>query len=567
ELSLDSLKVDSGLRDLKASMRQMNSEMRNNMSAFSRSEKSLKKYETQLGGLNKKLELQKIVVADAEKHYNKMVEAHGEGSSQAQKAAAAYNNESAQLNNLERHISNVTKEMQEFSRQQDIQNSGWYKTGDALQNFGGKLGNVSQKARDVGSTLTKRITLPVLGVTTAIGGMVAAFGWGRLVSVDNAQAQLKGLGYETKDVERISGQLSDALEGGMLTMGEATSAAATAMAAGVEEGEELTRYIQILDGTVAGSSGTFEEMEQIFGRIVDQGHMTRNEFDMIAQRMPGFSKAVQEGMNVSSNEMYEMLRNGEITTDQFLDIMEDFSGEMAKEQAKTWDGMKQNTKAFIGILGQNLLGGVFEQSKESLAEFIEILSSKQAKKWAEETGKTLGNAFSTLVDKIKLTIHWYKDLSDGQKKFILGIGGFLVALGPLLTGLGIFGGFISKISKGLGVFFKFLAPILTPLKSVGTAAAGSGKSIGLLSKAFRFMTGPVGIAIGVVSALASGFTVAYKKSETFRNFVDKLGEKIKDVFFGIVDWVKPGIDAVNDFYGNIKEKISSFVNEEGPSVT
>src|SRR5699024_3191852 len=164
-------------------------------------------------------------------------------------------------------------------------------------------------------------------------------------------------------------------------------------------------------------------------------------------------------------------------------------------------------------------------------------------------------AFSSLVDKIKDVIYWYKDLSDGQKKFILGIGGFLVALGPLLTGLGIFGGFISKISKGLGVFFKFLAPILTPLKSVGTAATGSGKSIGLLSKAFRFMTGPVGIAIGVVSALASGFTVAYKKSETFRNFVDKLGEKIKDVFFGIVNWVKHEIDVLTDFYGKLKEKI------------
>src|SRR5699024_2915445 len=236
-LELDSLKVDSGLKDLKSSMRQMNSEMRNNMSAFDRSEKSLKKYETQLGGLNKKLEVQKTVTESARKHYEKMVAEHGEGSAQAQKAATAYNNESAQLNNLERHISNVTKQMHAFKREQEIQSSGWYKTGDALENFGTKLGGVSQKARDVGGALTKRITLPVLGVTTAIGGMVAAFGWGRLISVDNAQAQLKGLGYETKDVERISGQLAKALEGGMLTMGEATSAAATAMAAGVEEGE------------------------------------------------------------------------------------------------------------------------------------------------------------------------------------------------------------------------------------------------------------------------------------------------------------------------------------------
>src|SRR5699024_3754241 len=173
---------------------------------------------------------------------------------------------------------------------------------------------------------------------------------GMLISVHNALGHLKGLVSETKDAEGISEQLIEALEGGMLTMGVATCAAATAMEAGVEEGEELTRYIQILDGTVAGASGPFEEMEQILGRIVDQGHMTRNEFDMIAQRMPGFSKAVQDNMNVSSEEMYEMLRTGEITTDQFLDVMEDFSGEMAKEYAKTWDGMKQNTKAYIGIL-------------------------------------------------------------------------------------------------------------------------------------------------------------------------------------------------------------------------
>src|SRR5699024_9491970 len=147
----------------------------------------------------------------------------------------------------ERHISSVTKEMQEFQRQQDIQGSKWYKTGDALQNFGDKLGSISGKARKVGGALTKSITLPAMGVIGAVGGITAAFGWERLISVDNAQAQLKGLGYEAEDVERISGQLTDALKDGMLTMGEATSAAATAMASGVKEGDELTRYIQILD--------------------------------------------------------------------------------------------------------------------------------------------------------------------------------------------------------------------------------------------------------------------------------------------------------------------------------
>src|SRR5699024_12258604 len=128
------------------------------------------------------------------------------------------------------------KEMIQFKREEYIKSTRWYKTGVELEKFGTKLGVVSEKTREVGRTLTRRITLPVVGITTAIGGMVAAFGWGRLIRVDNAQAQLKGLGYETKDVERISGQLAEALEGGMLTMGEATSAAATAMAAGMVDG-------------------------------------------------------------------------------------------------------------------------------------------------------------------------------------------------------------------------------------------------------------------------------------------------------------------------------------------
>lgn len=570
ELDLDSIKVDSGLRDMKSSMRQMNSEMRRNMSSFDFGEKSLEKYGVQLDGLNKKLELQEKATESARKRYEKMVEEHGEGSRQARDAAAAYNNEVATLNNLERHIEKVTKEMKAFKREQEVQSSTMWKTGDALVGFGKGLGEVSKKAREIGGKLTKWITLPAIGVATAVGGMTAAFGWGRLRSVDAAQAQLKGLGYEAKDVERISDQLATALEGGMLTMGEATSAAATAMAAGVKEGEELTRYIQILDGTVAGSTGTFEEMEQIFGRIIDQGNMTRNEFDMIAQRMPGFSKAVQKNMNVSSDEMYEMLRNGKITTDQFLDIMEDFSGDMATEYAKSWDGMVQNTKAYIGIIGENLLGGVFEKSKESIAELIEILSSDKVISWAEDMGQKIGNMFTVVVDKVKNGITWFTNLSDSQQKMIVKFGAIAVAAGPLITGLGILGGVIAKISTGLGVFLKFLAPVTKGFglfsgtsEKAGKAVGKAGKSVGLLSRAFTLFTGPVGIAIGIISILTTAFVTAYKKSETFRNFIHDLGEKIKEVFLKVVDWVQPGLDAVTNFFGDIKEKITDFWATDG----
>src|SRR5699024_1017503 len=208
-----------------------------------------------------------------------------------------------------------------------------------------------------------------------------------------------------------------------------------------------------------------EEMAQIFHRVQGNGKLTRNELEQINHRLPGFAQAMSEHVGASSLEAFhDMVSAGKVGSQEFLDVMEDFAGGMAEAYAESWQGMVQNTKAYAGIIGENLLSGVFEKSKDSLREFEDLMRSPAVQEWAKQAGETLGNAFSKIIEKIKGVIHWYKDLSDGQKKFILGIGGFIVALGPLLTGLGMLGGFIAKISSGLGVFLKFLAPIMTPLK-------------------------------------------------------------------------------------------------------
>ncbi|MFD1416799.1 tape measure protein [Oceanobacillus jeddahense] len=563
DLDLDTIKLDRGLKGVKDSIKTVNSEMKANMSAFDRSDRSVGKYETRLEGLNKKLDVQKEVVKEAKAEHENMVKEFGEGSKEAEKAAREYNNQAAQLNNLERYIERTKDELIELKKEQEIANSNWTKIGNSFEGFGGKLQGIGSKMKDVGGQLTKRITLPAMAAVTAVGGITAAFGWSRLVGLDSAQAQLRGLGYEADDVERISANLVEALDGGMMTMAEATSAAATAMAAGVEEGDELARYIQILDSAVVGGTGSFAEMEQIFGRIVDQGKMTRGEFDMISQRMPGFSSAVQEAMNVSSEEMYEMLRNGEITTDQFLDIMENFAGDMATEYSKSWEGMVQNTKAYIGIIGESLLGGVFEKSKESIAEFIELLKSDAVMDWAAETGEKIGDAFSKVVDSIKSGIEWFMNLESSQQKLIGSFGGLVVAMGPILTVGGLLIGWIGK-------FMLVLSPLM---KAIGKA----GGLIKFLAGRFSFLLGPVGIVLGLITTLATGFTIAYKKSDTFRGFIDKLKdafitayEKVKEFlttnesFLGFIDSIKNGFntakDLIMDAFGIamdfVKDKIS-----------
>src|SRR5699024_4494235 len=183
ELSLEHLKVDSGLKNVRRSISQMNSEMRSNMSVFDRSERSMQKYGVQLQGLNKKLELQKQIVGQAKKDYDQMVATHGEGSKAAHDAAVAYNREIAELNNLERYIGRVTKEMEAFKREQEIQSSLAWKTGDAFEKFGNDLESFSDRAKTLGGNLTKYLTVPIRGFM----GKVDGFGCKRAMELEQVE--------------------------------------------------------------------------------------------------------------------------------------------------------------------------------------------------------------------------------------------------------------------------------------------------------------------------------------------------------------------------------------------
>ena len=631
ELGLDTLQVEKGMRDLNRTMGRVNSEFNRSLSAFDRGERSMGRYDTTVRGLTSKLEVQEQIVdrsqrtydglskeyekntralnnaskevdtahremdrllnstdatvdefiraetaiLEAETAFNELNAEVGQNRIELDKAEMSLANAERQYNNIESSLERNINAMKDLHIEQTIAESGWTKAGNAAIGFSEDLGKISGIATRVGDDLTRKITLPALGVATAAGGIVAAFGWGRLVSLDSAQAQLRGLGYEAEDVERISAQLVDALDGGMMTMAEATSAAATAMAAGVEEGQELTRYIQILDAAVVGGTGTFQEMEQVFGRIVDQGYMTRNEFDIIAQRMPGFSSAVQDHMGVSSEAMYEMLRDGEITSDEFLNVMEGFAGDMATEFSQSWEGMVQNLKAYIGIIGENLLSGVFQTSKEEIAGFIDMLSSDEAIAWAEEWGYKIGDAFRSTVDGIRDAVEWYMELEDWQQKLIVSTGIFAVGIGPLLSVVGRLGSGISVLAGGFGKLLQAIGIRSGTAKAlstfggivsstggkVGLASAGTGLAgkMGLFSGALSALGGPVGIAtFALGTTLVGGLVAAYNNSESFKGIVDEMATMVGE---GLVNSLEAGKWALEEF-SSLSDEVFSGLNEK-----
>lgn len=523
-LGMQSAEVSRSISEVKRSIRGLNSEAKitnNNMKFGARDTKSYKANLDQLSGVTEK---QRKNVEDLGKRYATVVEEQGASSKAAQTLATEFNKQADNLNRLESQLSSAKDELHSLYTEQSkfTQIGNTFNTaGTNVQAFGGEV-------KRVGGGLTRWITAPALGAATAVGGLTAALGWGRLTGLDSAKAQLEGLGYSAKEVEGITGEVSDSIQGGMMTMAEGTSTAAGAMAAGVERGKDLERYLKLVDAAAVGANRPVGEMAQIFNRVQGSGKLMTEELNRIEDGMPGFSLAMAEHMGVGLEEFRKMVSDGKVQTDDFMNVMEDFAGGMAEAQSKSWSGMLQNTKAWIGILGENLLGGVFKQSKESVAEFLDLLKSDSVQTWATETGQRLGEVFTSIVDHVKSGVNWFMNLSSEKKKLIGIIAGVAVAAGPLLTILGTMTIFVGSVVKAIAPLFIGLGKLSGSFKAVRNGIKPFAVAFPKLAGLFSLLTGPIGLTIGAIAALGIGFTVAYRKSETFRNFIGGIGEKLRN---------------------------------------
>ncbi|AZL13761.1 hypothetical protein CXR25_13755 [Brevibacterium aurantiacum] len=462
--------------------------------------------------------------------------------------------------------------------------SKWSSVGSTFQNIGSKISNV-------GGSLTKGITLPAVGAAGAVGGITAALGWGRLKSLDTAKAQMRGLGYSTDDVNRITGQLTNDLEGGMMTMAEGTFAAANGMAAGVKEGKELTKYVQLMDSAVVSGSGSFDEMNKIFGQTADLGHLTATNFDMMTERLPAFSKNAKDHFGVSGEALREMLNSGEVSMDDFLAIIDDGYGGMAEEIAGTWEGMAKDVQNWVGIIGETLLGGVFEQSKDSIEEFIGWLTSDKVQAWASEASTVISDVFAKVLNAVKSVIEWFAGLPAPIQKAIVVIGGIAVAAGPVLlilgslistvgtmiTAFGAIAGVIAMIPGPLNILgglFRMISPLLGLMKAGIMLVSGALKGLWLTMMANPIVL-IIAAVVAVVAALVWFFTQTETGKEIWSNFMDWLGtawEWIKTtavtVFNAIIDtitgawtWIKDKTTEIWDTVVNwIKDNWSTIVD-------
>ncbi len=146
---------------------------------------------------------------------------------------------------------------------------------------------------------------------------------------------------------------------------------------------------------------------------------------------------------------------------------------------------------------------------------------------------TLQPTITLVVGKIKEFTQWFKNLSESQKQTIIKIAALVAAIGPALI---IFGKLSTGISNVLGVVSK--------LKTAMSAGSGLGKVLTML-------TGPVGIVIAIIAALAAGFIALYKTNDEFRAKVDNAISRVKAAFSEMWAKIQPILEQAKQAFLNL----------------
>ena len=447
--------------------------------------------------------------------------------------------------------------------------------------FQAQMSRVQAIAGATGGELDKMKQQAIqLGAKTAFSAKEAAQGMENLASAGFSVNEIMNAMPGTLDLAAVSGgdvaQSAEAMASSLRAFGlEANQAghvadvfarAAADTNAETVDMAEAMKYV----APVAHSMGlSLEETAASIGIMADAGikgsqagTTLRGALSRIARPTEAMTRSMQE-LGVS---FYDA--NGKMVP------LREQIGQLKRATAGLTQ--EERNRHLVTLYGQQSLSGMLallDAGPEKLDKMTNSLinSDGAAKQMAETMQDNLaskieqmGGAFESAAIVIQ------QILEPALKKIVAGITKLIEAfLNMSPTG--------QKMVVIFGLMVAALGPLLLIVGTVITTIAKLKFAIQFLGPAFMGTMGTISLVIGIIYALVAVFMIAYTKSETFRNFINKLGPAIKQVLGAAIEWtveklkifgewLKQAADKARELGSAVGEKLNAGISKLGSMI-
>lgn len=445
-----------------------------------------------------------------------------------------------------------------------------------------KLGSIATSAGKVCSIATTAIT----GVFTASALKAKSF----IGTYESAMAVFnKKLEGGVEAAKELYNSLLTIAKGSSFAQENLISAGQTLVAMGVDA-NKTTKYVQIATDAIAGMGGKgsdIEELTEVFGKMSMQTNVYTDDLNQLAMKGIPVFDILATKYGVTKDKVKEMASKGLLPASETLETF--------TEALNCTDEASQYFQYSIAGMAKSLKSGTLTGALDSLNSSFRTFALKLLDLDPRtESGKkningliqvcqTFGAILEDVGNKFSFIGEWLSDFisklatvtetTDESGNKIKIYGGYLGELKRKLDGLSpetlekiaktilslaTAGPILLAIGKGFNVISSAFGALSSVSKAMGVfkgATTSSIASVNMLAKVFTILTGPVGIVIGVIVAVIAVLVLLYKKSENFRNAVNKAFEQIKISLLNAWEKIKPSLKKLGEAFGVLLEKL------------
>ena len=509
----------SGLGNLQHQMKLSDAVSRSYVAALRAQGKTSKADRAEFNGLRESL-------SNLEKQQAKQQFLLKQVANQSGKTSDAYRKQQIELNRTSESIAKAKTRMEELNKSLNPpRTNSWgfirneilrvdeaeKKARTSVINYGQAL-----KANILGGWISSGLTNLTTGIKGVITNGMAAAKVGAAM-----EARWKNIGLAAGGVKQLSTQVGD-LKTNTYLSAQSVNALQTrfyGMTHSIQQTKVLTQSVGSLTDKLKLSEQQSNAFAGGLARIESSGKVSSRTLGRLEKQAPGLTAALQKASGMSKKAFSDLLSSGKMTADQFNQLMIKASGDY-----------KQNAKAF-----SQTSGGAMHKLR---AEWV----TTQAK-----LAKPLLKVSSTGLNELSQALN-NKDTQRGLQMIAKGMANVAVDAAKFI-------GFLAKHQTTVKVFGTTILGLAAAFKTMqGTVMAvdvvkhfaklkGTAKIIELVTRNVKTLGTAVKIAtlgfnpwVIAIEAVAAGFTLLYKHSKKFRNFVNGLANDAKKGMKAVGKW-------------------------------